>query len=921
MAISYDEYTRTASAQSIGTYGRIGGYVRITDVEETDTSVKFTFSFGETGWNTSGSASSYNTSVSTSATVTFAGTDYSGTASGSRTFSTPADQGYVQKAMETGKTKTVSKTSSSQSITVKISYTYSGTTKTKTQTITIPAITQYTITAKVNPNYTKYNGYSTTQTIVNDSSSTWTIASGSQSATKKRNSGASGIGNVPDCTIKVGSTTIGDRKQWWTGAGGTGTQYTSSAPTISANATIYPKYEFTEFTITLNGNGGTIDTNTSWSGSGSSVTKERTYGETLGNMPWASMTRTGYSKDGSNATDATCWYTTQTGGTMVPSTTPVTGAKTYYAHWLINLTPTAYSAVWDGSAHSASIKAGAASTTVNYGTSTSYGNTVTVGTSNVAMSSVTRTAVGTTTVYYRGINTGCVNYTTGSTSITITRASVGAKPATTISKVYTGSSQTNGYTTPSYVTASGSTSGTAVGSYAATYTPDSNHMWSDGTYAAVTRTLTITQRTVTPTAPTLTTGTLTYDGSAKTLATAGSCTAGGTMYYYVGTSSTAPTFSTSTWSTSMPTKTDAGTYYVFWYCYVSDTTNNTGTNINTANRLSSSRVINKAANPITYSNSGWAATFSTSAQTKTLNAASNAVGTVTYSISGQYDTYTGDTVNYFTLNSSTRVLTMAASTPVPTDSYQVDVTASAAGNSNYNSGSKMSSIDVTVAKAANPITWGTTGTWQPTYSTSAQSTSITAPTNAQGTVTYSITSQKQGSTAVSYFSVNSSTGAITIAGSTPANVYTVVVRATAAGNSNYNSGYKEKTFTITEKVTITLNDNGGSGGSGTVTVLYGTTAGNYPSVTRPTRPGYTFLGYYSATSGGTQWYNSEPSSVRTFNLTAPTTWYAQWSDDLTAWVRVGGAWKDVTKMWVRVEGAWKEVTTISSRIGGSWKSQ
>ena len=98
-----------------------------------------------------------------------------------------------------------------------------------------------------------------------------------------------------------------------------------------------------------------------------------------------------------------------------------------------------------------------------------------------------------------------------------------------------------------------------------------------------------------------------------------------------------------------------------------------------------------------------------------------------------------------------------------------------------------------------------------------------------------------------------------------------MVRATAAGNGNYNSGYKEKTFTITEKVTITLNDNGGSGGSGSVTILYGTTAGNYPTIAKPSRTGYTFTGYYSAQSGGTQWYDSGPSSQQTFNLTAPTT--------------------------------------------------
>jgi hypothetical protein len=61
------------------------------------------------------------------------------------------------------------------------------------------------------------------------------------------------------------------------------------------------------------------------------------------------------------------------------------------------------------------------------------------------------------------------------------------------------------------------------------------------------------------------------------------------MYY----SDTNKTFSTSTWSTALPytQKTDAGTYTLYYYCYVSDTTNNTGTNINTI--LSISAKINQ----------------------------------------------------------------------------------------------------------------------------------------------------------------------------------------------------------------------------------------------------------------------------------------------------------------------------------------
>ena len=61
--------------------------------------------------------------------------------------------------------------------------------------------------------------------------------------------------------------------------------------------------------------------------------------------------------------------------------------------------------------------------------------------------------------------------------------------------------------------------------------------------------------------------TLTYNGEAQELVTAGEAT-GGTMYYAVTTENTAPT-DDNLYTTSIPAKTDAGTYYV-WYKAVGD---------------------------------------------------------------------------------------------------------------------------------------------------------------------------------------------------------------------------------------------------------------------------------------------------------------------------------------------------------------
>ena len=79
--------------------------------------------------------------------------------------------------------------------------------------------------------------------------------------------------------------------------------------------------------------------------------------------------------------------------------------------------------------------------------------------------------------------------------------------------------------------------------------------------------------------------------------------------------------------------------------------------------------------------------------------------------------------------------------------------------------------------------------------------------------------------------------------------------------------------------TISLNANGGSDGTTSVNIAYNTAQGNYPSITKPTRSGYTFNGFWdtSAASGGTQWYDANGNSLRTFNLTSNATWYARWS--------------------------------------------
>ena len=111
--------------------------------------------------------------------------------------------------------------------------------------------------------------------------------------------------------------------------------------------------------------------------------------------------------------------------------------------------------------------------------------------------------------------------------------------------------------------------------------------------------------------------------------------------------------------------------------------------------------------------------------------------------------------------------------------------------------------------------------------------------------------------------------------------------ATDGSGTNYADGARVQNLTTTNNATInlyakwtantyavTLNPQSGTGGTTSVTATYGSAM---PAITKPTRTGYTFNGYYDATSGGTQYYKADGSSARTWNKTAATTLYAQWT--------------------------------------------
>ncbi len=74
---------------------------------------------------------------------------------------------------------------------------------------------------------------------------------------------------------------------------------------------------------------------------------------------------------------------------------------------------------------------------------------------------------------------------------------------------------------------------------------------------------------------------------------------------------------------------------------------------------------------------------------------------------------------------------------------------------------------------------------------------------------------------------------------------------------------------------VTLDPQGGSGGTTSVTVAFGA---DMPSATMPQQMGYTFAGYYDATTGGKQYYNADGSSACKWDKAVDAaTLYAHWT--------------------------------------------
>ena len=274
---------------------------------------------------------------------------------------------------------------------------------------------------------------------------------------------------------------------------------------------------------------------------------------------------------------------------------------------------------------------------------------------------------------------------------------------------------------------------------------------------------------------------------------------------------------------------ESGLYITHIYIY--DNVENTGSTAMPTQNI-------KKLNPITVTNKS----MYTGASLDLSTAVTKAQGTVTYAIK------TNGTTTASTLSGSR--LTAGAMNTANDNNQTVVVTATAAGNDDYYSGSK--DITITVQKYTPTLKWtSTTPDSSIAYGTTGKSATVTASVTGgtKGAITY--TSGTPG-----VLTINASTGALTTAG-----VGNSVITASIARTATVKAGSTTKTISVTKKsITVpkgkTLTYNGSS--------QTGVSAGS----------GYTLSGTTSATNASTTAYSATAALTDATNT--------QWSDGTTA---------------------------------------
>ena len=350
--------------------------------------------------------------------------------------------------------------------------------------------------------------------------------------------------------------------------------------------------------------------------------------------------------------------------------------------------------------------------------------------SDYTLSYKDNTTVGTATITI----TGKGNYTgTVEKTFKIVKASV-VVPTQNGTLTYSGYEQSpkwNNYNT-NLMTIGGTTSGTNAGSYNATFTlkDKTNYQWNGGATDDKTVEWRIGQRENTIS---VAGKTLTYNGKEQVLVTVSS--AQGTVYYSIGIALTSSNYKTAG-STEMPKATNANTegYKVYYYC--EGDINNKAKSGNVITK------INKASNPMGVTNK----TVYAGSITDLTTAVVGTQGNVTFELTSS------GTTTASTLSGSNLTAGTLSTTDDNTQTVVIKVTA--AGNDNYNEGSK--NLTITVQKYTAGLSWTTTTPSNIIYGTTGKSATVNVIVagGTKGKITYT-----SGSTDV--LEIDASTGALT----------------------------------------------------------------------------------------------------------------------------------------------------------------
>ena len=423
---------------------------------------------------------------------------------------------------------------------------------------------------------------------------------------------------------------------------------------------------------------------------------------------------------------------------------------------------------------------------------------------------------------------------------------------------------------------------------------------------------------------TVTAKTLTYNKKDQALVSVSN--AQGTVYYAVGTELTSSNYSSSG-STTIPTKMNAGSYTVYYYTpgngnYQAKSGNVTA-KINAYN-LSNATIASISNQHYTGNEieptpavtvplpSGSTTTLVNGTDFNYSYSNNKNAGTATVTITGKGN-YTGSKSINFTIDKKANSLTVTAKTLTYNKKDQALVSVSnAQGTVYYAVGTELTSSNYSSSGSTTIPTKMNAGSYAVYYYTpgngnyQAKSGNVTAKINAynlSNATIASVSSQTYTGSAIT------PTPAVTVPlppGSTTTlvngtdfnysysnNKNTGTATVTVTGKGNY-TGTKSINFTIVYKTyTITL-DNQSATSAGT-TILYGryadgiyldsayskkmTTSANH--ITKPSKTGYTFGGYYTATNGGgTQLINASGNITSSFTNTLynnNVTLYAKWS--------------------------------------------